>query len=1276
MRDQIGALGDAIVHAVEEGVRELDSLEDTVELLLKEFDRVVGLESSAVIGAVDNVAADSVREFGDQLRFHLTKQRTALATFNIAFFGRTGAGKSTLLSAFGRLDGGYVSPGDSDWTTEVTEVEWNGCRLWDTPGINGWGRTRSRADLEESARRAVEVADMVMLCFDTQSQQASEFVKVAEWVREFGKPTVAVLNVRNLRWRHPAKVPSDAARRSLSQTVREHADNIRVELTNIGLPATPVVAVHNRRALFARATTPYRGPSVSNFVAEQEKFGVDYLARWSNFSALEDLVTASVLEGGSELRRRALREGVRGMLTAKFSELDREARGIEPRIEATERSIEELLAVLGYPGDGAQETFLGIDRGTVDVLRALESIRGNPFTSPPTGRLDRHLMHLLRSHLASPRADAVAKADKLIAGAFDKKAILGETDFNDAVYCVDAIQTAVDEVWSSKSEFLFRELSLSALDSAPDLSNAELESTTLNGAAGSVKSSVARTVQAAGLAAGAGAGFLTVPAVVNAWNPAGWAATAASVALGVASQAGKYAGDKVANLGEQEKAAVRSDSIRSSRRVVHSTFDRMEEDLRQQSRQSTWEFVEPQVRGLLLNAIALRNRQTALDRLVSELRKVALSLPASPSAETIMTSAQTRVLETRAVAQSADIERNSMTEAFGRGVWLGEDWIENSETEADVDEPLSHTIFETRTSSDQERFRQLMTRVWNPRSFDRITAVTAMVRTTPAYEGTDESPRVDRGDLRPKIVFIGDYSSGKSSLIKRILVESGHPIPDIMRVHGGPSTGALEEYHVGNVCLVDTPGFQSSNPDHSAIALQAVAGAALVVFVLQVNLLIGDTSLIESIVRGTSRYVSKGSRTLYVINRSDELGVDPATSPEDYLAARDRKESELVAALASRGISVDRSQVYSVAGDPFGKVGSRTDITASAYAQHRAWDGIDPLVSTVGEIETDQASVGAARAALDLSLSRLLERRVELETEAGHANAMLNADSGVMQAVENSDQDASLLASSLREDLRSIIDSYANIARAQVRSVGSHDFHRMTEVANSWWTDGALQSDIERFRMRSAQAIEEWFVEHSSQIEREIAAAEFVEREFAIEDRFDGPLVPEGDRAKLVAGAAKGGARFAKTLGKRDVIYRLGKGIGVKFKPWGAVKAAGRAAKFAPILAAVGVAADGYGAIKSEKAAHDRDTKRQEAEDFIAHVAEAFAEQVLNGIDGDGPISAVEDRLNALVEYKDAVSERMKQAAVHATDAQVSIGEIDRVLEAAVDACDEDRGAQ
>lgn len=86
------------------------------------------------------------------------RQLDGLDEFNIVMFGRTGAGKSSLLSAMARLDGSSVSLGESDWTTEAREVHWRGVRLVDTPGINGWGRTTSREDLEARARDEVKRA--------------------------------------------------------------------------------------------------------------------------------------------------------------------------------------------------------------------------------------------------------------------------------------------------------------------------------------------------------------------------------------------------------------------------------------------------------------------------------------------------------------------------------------------------------------------------------------------------------------------------------------------------------------------------------------------------------------------------------------------------------------------------------------------------------------------------------------------------------------------------------------------------------------------------------------------------------------------------------------------------------------------------------------------------------------------------------------------------------------------------------------------------------------
>ena len=113
-----------------------------------------------------------------------TRQRDpGFATFNLVLFGRTGAGKSSLIEALSSGNGEPISQGESDWTTDVRDVYWRSSRLVDTPGIGGWGRSGSRAELEARAEAAVADADVVILCFDTQSQQDGEFSKIAQWVR-------------------------------------------------------------------------------------------------------------------------------------------------------------------------------------------------------------------------------------------------------------------------------------------------------------------------------------------------------------------------------------------------------------------------------------------------------------------------------------------------------------------------------------------------------------------------------------------------------------------------------------------------------------------------------------------------------------------------------------------------------------------------------------------------------------------------------------------------------------------------------------------------------------------------------------------------------------------------------------------------------------------------------------------------------------------------------------------------------------------------------------
>jgi hypothetical protein len=101
-----------------------------------------------------------------------------------------------------------------------------------------------------------------VLCFDTQNQQKGELEKIGAWVKEYGKPVVAVLNVRNPLWRRPGSVPlgTGAQRRRLSRAVREHVTNIETELAALSIYGAPV-AISAQRAMYARVAGEYRGPA-------------------------------------------------------------------------------------------------------------------------------------------------------------------------------------------------------------------------------------------------------------------------------------------------------------------------------------------------------------------------------------------------------------------------------------------------------------------------------------------------------------------------------------------------------------------------------------------------------------------------------------------------------------------------------------------------------------------------------------------------------------------------------------------------------------------------------------------------------------------------------------------------------------------------------------------------------------------------------------------------------------------------------------------------------
>lgn len=1223
------SLEEAVRVAVEQGQAELIRLDEVVDDLVGAFGQVPrGSQSaSALVTRLDDFA----RNFPGELRRHLDRERESLGSFNIAFFGRTGVGKSTLLSAFGRLDGEYVSPGVSDWTTEVHHVEWRDCRLFDTPGINGWGRTESRSDLEAKARRAVEIADIVLLCFDNQSQQEMEFEKIAAWIRDHGKPVVAVLNVRNPRWRHPAKAPEDR-RRNLSEAVRQHADNIRTQLVQIGLPDVPIVAIHSRRALFARATTPFHGPAGKDFHREREEFGTEYLDRWSNFGRLERLIATSIEEGGADLRLAALREDIRSRCRRATSELEALSVEIERDAESLEREIESLFAVLGYPEDTERAAWLHDAVLGADLVDLSERARGVPYTSPAMGTLDRFVRHLAASHLAGCRRQAKVKADDLIRMAFDENIAIDESKFASEVFDDAASSAAKEAVWADRRAFLRRELEVVADDKSTESRTTVGQAAMILGTEGG--GVAGHVVRGAGIAVGVGALALALS------NPVGWAIGAAAAGAGIAGQIQQHFGKKMSEQASERGRKAKAQAVADCHHAVDQAFADHEDSVVRESRDAAWKLLAPAVTELLRAAIELRTSRSRIMRLIDTLQTHGASIEPPPAATDILLRAQ------RCMGQSpAEISR----------ALLGEDWLELGVThEPALIEPVVREGYSSRQDEDRSRLTRAIAAAWSTPTTENILAwrgnLEDAARHDPAlFDVARTFWRVD--GARPALAIIGDYNSGKTSLIRRILVDSGQQPNAVFDIRALPATAAANRYQFPRFDLVDTPGLQSGHHEHDAAALEAIAEAALVFVVVHINLLVGNTEILEEISRGSESIAAKGGRMVFLVNRCDELGVDPLTAPEAFRNLEDRKREELHAAFAARSIDVELERIHCLSGDPFGLVGGEATAAPRDFDENRLWDGVAALTSAISGISDETLSAASVSAAFDAAVTDLRKRQHTLHQVHFDGIEDLSRSEPVTAALRAAVTDAAVLEGSLREGARRMVDQHLAATKSIVSTLDRTEGQKLEALVGSWWKAPQFEADLERYLADAARKLDEWYNEHTSAVGREMRAAEFaMTSEFAAEFKALGNAWHEDltDGVGNVAGAA---APLAKALGNRSAVYAIGKQFSYKFKPWGAVKGGAKVAKVGFVLGAVAAAVDAAAMVNDIRKDDDHKRQQQSASQVIDEAAAGIVEQIVRGEQDAGPVGYLEHRTKELerlldenLEAESAVREGMASA--------------------------------
>ena len=322
---------------------------------------------------------------------------------------------------------------------------------------------------------------------------------------------------------------------------------------------------------------------------------------------------------------------------------------------------------------------------------------------------------------------------------------------------------------------------------------------------------------------------------------------------------------------------------------------------------------------------------------------------------------------------------------------------------------------------------------------------------------SDQMSRWD--DLRTsdavRMVIFGAYDAGKSTLLKRLLVDAGTRVPDWLTVSGRRETFELGSVQSGRIVFLDTPGLSGGNDQHEKTSLDAMQLADAYVWVLPPQLLTANRQVFLDFVSGRH---FKGclpdsimaDATIAVVARMDEAGIDPADNPDGFQQLAARKTNEFRAMLRAGGVDVDLRSIHCVAADAYQMVGSNPTPERGLYDHGRDWDGVKALADSVSSLCAERKSLRAAAGARFVA-GLACETRDKLKTTITEDEYAREACSNEIEYHRGNEQRLNALARQAHAEFRRRVEEeLLHVGRSGSDSVVKALEESLSRVVDDW----------------------------------------------------------------------------------------------------------------------------------------------------------------------------------------------------------------------------------
>ncbi|MEC5175990.1 hypothetical protein RCH16_000989 [Cryobacterium sp. MP_M5] len=487
------------------------------------------------------------------------------------------------------------------------------------------------------------------------------------------------------------------------------------------------------------------------------------------------------------------------------------------------------------------------------------------------------------------------------------------------------------------------------------------------------------------------------------------------------------------------------------------------------------------------------------------------------------------------------------------------------------------------------------------------------------------------GRRQPVLTLFGAFDTGKSSILRRLLVEAGQPLPEWLTISARHETFAENLIEVDGCLVRDTPGLSPEGQDARSLSNSEVARSTLgltdvLLVTLNPQLSTGERpELLEVLSMGWPP-----GCVWFLISRADEGGVDPTLNLDGFKEWAARKRDELRESLSL----TDAHRIFVIVPDFAGLGAFESAPESSVWDSSRSWDGMDELHSALVELSGEDHK--DARCAAELRFwTRAASVRLasatatvdDLKVSADVANASLQRRSLFLKQV---DALVGAAEASLNGSIEDAIRRAVNNPQVDAESIQN----TVDPVLEEWWQK--QQVGLARIRQDAIQALDQ---------QREgqgWAKFESVYRRFtqpAEEDATRAPsLVPRLEElGQKAIGALQGADRLwqahlaAKQPGKVAEITKSAGKLGL---------AGGIASAALPVVAELA-------SMIEDKVQIDRDKVRQREQREQLHAAVAEIVKVA----ADEAMRAMEPSIEAL--RREITAQTVEEAEVRSLEAAV-----------------------